>query len=173
MRAYTFARDVGSEVWDFALEIDTLFNAGLTISDLRWLVAKRFAEHAQETSVYGGSHRSFRRGDGFFFDASTCVVLSLGGATFVDRFLREQLTVPKTLQPFDATSIEDGATARRDDGARHDHDPEEALHTPFKPRWHPMRRELLRRPGRQRFRVPAKNQEVILSGLKKNDGPIT
>ena len=75
-RAYTFAQDAGADVWDFALEIDTLFSAGLTISDLRWLVAKRFAEHAQETSVYGGSHRSFRRGDGFFFDASTCVVLT-------------------------------------------------------------------------------------------------
>ena len=62
LRAYTFARDAGADVWDFALEIDTLLSAGLTISDLRWLVAKRFAEHGHESSIYGGSHRTFRRG---------------------------------------------------------------------------------------------------------------
>ena len=31
--AYTCAQDAGSDLWDFALEIDTLYEAGLTISD--------------------------------------------------------------------------------------------------------------------------------------------
>jgi len=50
--AYLCAKDAAADVWDFALEIDTLFAAGLTISSLRWLVAKRFANHAQESSVF-------------------------------------------------------------------------------------------------------------------------
>ena len=44
--------------------IDKLYETGLTISDLRWLVAKGLVQHGQETSVYGDSHRSFRPSDG-------------------------------------------------------------------------------------------------------------
>ena len=57
-QAYRLAHDAGSELWDFALEISRLFDARLTASDLRWLIAKGFVEHGQELSVYGGSHRS-------------------------------------------------------------------------------------------------------------------
>jgi len=64
--AYTCAQDAGADLWDFALEIVTLYESGLTISDLRWLVAKRFADHGQESSVYGVPHRSFRPGAGYF-----------------------------------------------------------------------------------------------------------
>ena len=66
LQAYWLAQDAYADVWDFALEIDRLFEARLTKSDLRWLVAKGFAEHGQESSAYGAPHRSFRRGDGFF-----------------------------------------------------------------------------------------------------------
>jgi len=44
-QADTLALDAGADRWDFALEIDRLFHADLTINDLRWLVAKGFAEH--------------------------------------------------------------------------------------------------------------------------------
>ncbi len=33
--AYTCAQDAGADLWDFALETDTLYAGGLTISDLR------------------------------------------------------------------------------------------------------------------------------------------
>ena len=39
--SYACAQNAGADLWDFALEIDTLYEAGLTISDLRWLVANR------------------------------------------------------------------------------------------------------------------------------------
>ena len=87
LQARGLAQNAGTELWDFALEIDRLFETGLTISDLRWLVAKRFAEHGQELSAYGAPHRSFRRGDGFFFDHTTCVILTPSGASFVDACL--------------------------------------------------------------------------------------
>src|SRR6516164_4582707 len=93
-QACTCAQDAGADPWDFALEVGRLFDTGLTISALRWLVAKGFAEHGQESSVYGGPHRSFRRGDGFFFDDATCVVLTPSGAAFVDQFLKGPVTSP-------------------------------------------------------------------------------
>ena len=47
-QAYLRARDVDAELWEFALEIDFLYQAGMTISDLRWLVAKGFVLHGQD-----------------------------------------------------------------------------------------------------------------------------
>jgi hypothetical protein len=44
-QAYRHTRDAGADLWDFALETDRLYETELTISDLRWLVAKGFAEH--------------------------------------------------------------------------------------------------------------------------------
>jgi len=171
-QAYWFAQDAGAELWDFALEIDTLFEARLTISDLRWLVAKGFAEHGQESSVYGGPHRSFRRGDGFFFDHLTCVVLTPDGAAFVGRLLRETVESPKSIQPIEVTSIVGGVTAELDDGSWPDHDPGGTPQVTFKPCWHSTRRELcLNGEVVKRFRVRAQNQEVILSAFEEESWP--
>jgi hypothetical protein len=141
-QAFAYARDVGADPWDFALEIDRLYETGLTISHLRWLVAKKFAEHGQESSVYGGPHRSFRRGEGFFFDHTTCVVLTASGAAFVDQVLRvpnvESISIDAVLKPF----------------------------------WDPPRRELsLYGTVVKRYRVPAQNQQVILSAFEEEGWP--
>jgi hypothetical protein len=86
-QAYVYAQDAGAELWDFALESDRLYATDVTISDLRWLVAKGFAEHGQETSVYGDLHRSFRPGHGLNFLPTTCFVLTPLGAEFAGRIL--------------------------------------------------------------------------------------
>jgi hypothetical protein len=86
-QAYMYAQDAGAAPWDFALESDRLYETELTISDLRWLVAKGFAEHGQETSVYGDPHRSFRPGTGLNFVPTTCFVLTPKGAEFAGRIL--------------------------------------------------------------------------------------
>jgi hypothetical protein len=88
-QAYVYARDAGATLWDFALEIDRLYETDLTISDLRWLVAKGIAEHGQETSFYGDPHRSFRPGIGLKFVPTTCFVLTPEGAEFARRTLEE------------------------------------------------------------------------------------
>lgn len=84
-QAYAYARDAGADPWDFAVEIDVLYEAELTISDLRWLVAKGYAEHGQETTFYGDPHRSFRKSTGLTFVRTTCFVLTPKGAEFADR----------------------------------------------------------------------------------------
>src|SRR5208282_2606971 len=49
LRAFDYATDAGGDVWDFAIEITELRSAGMTTSDIRWLVSKGFAQHGQET----------------------------------------------------------------------------------------------------------------------------
>ena len=87
-QAYVYAQDAGAARWDFALESDRLYATELTISDLRWLVAKGFAEHGQETSFYGDPHRSFRPSKGLNFVPTTCFVLTPKGAEFAGRVLK-------------------------------------------------------------------------------------
>jgi hypothetical protein len=88
-QAYVYALDAGAALWDFALENDQLYATDMTISDLRWLVAKGLVEHGQETSLYGDPHRSFRPGNGFNFLATTCFVLTPKGAEFAGRIVKE------------------------------------------------------------------------------------
>src|SRR5437879_10801727 len=88
-RAYICAQDTGANVWDFALRTGRLYEAGMTSSDLRWMVAKGFAEHGEETSGYGDPHRSFRRSNGYFFNDHTCLILTPSGAALAEHVLRE------------------------------------------------------------------------------------
>jgi hypothetical protein len=163
-QACTCAEDAGADLWDFALEIGKLFDAGLTISALRWLVAKRFAWHGQESSLYGGSHRSFRRGEGFFFDQTTCVVLTPSGAAFVDAFLNEPVVALQPLAGGEARAHHNGSLA---DQHRNGTTPVAA-----KPKWNEARRELtLNGTVVKRFRVPAQNQEMILAAFEEECWP--
>jgi hypothetical protein len=88
-QAHLYALDAGAEPWDFAVENEHLYAAALTISDLRWLVAKGFAEHGQETSFYGDPHRSFSRSFGLNFVTTTCFVLTPKGAEFAGTIVKE------------------------------------------------------------------------------------
>jgi len=93
-QAYAYAQDAGADLWDFALEIDKLYETELTISELRWLVAKGFAEHGQEMSVYGDAHRSFRPSDGLNFAPTTSFVLTQRGIDFADKVRKKYLPPP-------------------------------------------------------------------------------
>ena len=103
-RAYICAQDTGANVWDFALRTGSLYEAGMTNSDLRWMVAKGFAEHGQETSGYDDPHRSFRRSNGYFFNNHTCLILTPSGAALAEHVFRETARSPQaTLKTFPAT----------------------------------------------------------------------
>lgn len=88
-QAYVYAQDAGANLWDFALETDWLYRTDLTISDLRWLVAKGYAEHGQETSFYGDPHRSFRKSVGLNLVTTTCFVLTPKGVAFASSIVKE------------------------------------------------------------------------------------
>jgi hypothetical protein len=171
-QAYTCTADAGADLWDFALEIGRLFDTGLTISDLRWLVAKGFAEHGQELSVYGAPHRSFRRGKGFFFVKMTCVVLTPSGAAFVDQALKQPVGWRQSIQPFKTAPHASGESTASENGPPASQGPNGTNHVAVKPCWSSTRREL-RVNGTvvKRFRVPAQNQEVILSAFEEEGWP--
>jgi hypothetical protein len=142
------AENAQAPPWDFALEIGQLYAAGLTITDLRWMVVKEFVEHGDETSVHGNEHRSFTPSRGLNFLPTTCVLLTIKGAAFAAR----------------------QNAASRDEilGANGKSHPEASL----KPQWDAARRELSF-GGRmvKRFHVPARNQELILSAFQEEHWP--
>lgn len=142
------ARDAQAPPWDFALEIGQLYAAGLTITDLRWMVVKQFVEHADETSLHGNEHRSFTPSRGLNFLPTTCVLLTIKGAALA---ARENPASP------DETRAANGKSHHR---------------ASLKPRWDAARRELSL-GGRmvKQFHVPARNQELILSAFQQEDWP--
>lgn len=176
-QAFRFAGDAGAPIWDFALEIDILFQTGLTITDLRWLVSKRFCLCGLENSVYGASHRSFDPGEGFAFDKKTCVVLTLEGSAFAELFLQAASgSWPST--PFVSNaSPTRGALAALENPAPGAGDPTASDQSRFaasisKPSWSATRRELsFDQALVKRFRVPAHNQELILGAFEEECWP--
>jgi hypothetical protein len=171
-QSYCYSQDASVDVWDFALEIDKLYATGLTISDLRWLVAKGFVEHGQESSVYGTPHRTFRSGAGFFFGAATCVVLTPEGAAFVGDSLNEPIVSTQSAQPIEPASSAGGETAAHENMRPAVNNMNGSQYSVAKPQWLSIRRELrLDDTLVKRFRVPARNQEVILSSFEDEGWP--
>jgi hypothetical protein len=142
------AKDARAPAWDFALEVGHLYAAGLTITDLRWMVVKEFVAHADETSVRGNEHRSFTPRRGLNFLPTTCVLLTTKGAALAAR--------------------ENAASQDEIPGANGKSHPKARL----KPRWDAARRELSL-GGRmvKQFHVPARNQELFLSAFQQEDWP--
>src|SRR5262245_33106732 len=60
LQAHRCARDVGNDPWDFSVDANTLRDAGLTGSHLRWLLCKGCLRHARETTRPGARRRTFR-----------------------------------------------------------------------------------------------------------------
>jgi hypothetical protein len=161
-RAYICAQDTSANVWDFALRTGRLYETGMTGSDLRWMVAKGFAEHGEETSAYDDPHRSFRRSDGYFFNNHTCLILTPSGAALAEHVFRETARLPQAT--FSALASVAGETAAHANARQAYYETNTLAKSAMKPRWDATRRELsLAGLIVKRFRVPARNQETILS----------
>jgi hypothetical protein len=160
-RAYLCAQDTGVNVWEFALRTGRLYASGTTASDLRWMLAKGFAEHGEETSGYDEPHRSFSRSVGYFFNNQTSLILTASGAALAEHVFRETGRSPQTTLAALAAVAETAALANVPHPA---YETSEGPSFALKPRWDTTRRELsLAGLIVKRFRVPAQNQETILS----------
>jgi hypothetical protein len=184
LRAFDYATDAGREVWEFAIELSELREVGMTTCDFRWLVSKGFAEHGRETSLYDAPQRSFCRGKGLTFVPTTAVVLTPLGAAELRKLLVSPVLpdLPPSVQ-HTATSIMHGTAAesRAYQATLLPIPPEqgetaaECARRPtlnLKPIWDSRRREL--RVGElvvKKFRVPAENQELILSAFEEDGWP--
>jgi hypothetical protein len=156
--AFHYAEDSQIDRWQFAISLAELRESGATLADLRWLILRGFAEHALEITIPGDAERSFRKLVPTAFPVETFFVLSSAGASN----LTKPLGSVKDVNPH----IESQATPaekpkeRRSPGSR------------LTPEWDPIRREL----GYQgkvikRYRVPAQNQELILTAFQESGWP--
>jgi hypothetical protein len=156
--AFHYAADVGRDVWDFAVEIETLRQAGWTNSEFRWLVCKGFVRHAVETTLAGDETRSYRhprQAQALIFGSKTCFVLTEAGFRFAANVF-DSLT-PSPPDP----GLEPGALTAG------------MLPAGPRPKWDRERQEL--RVGDvvvKQFKVPAANQERILAAFEEDGWPI-
>ncbi len=152
LEAYDYSAELKRSLWDFAVEIDALRVAGLTANGCRWLIAKQYAQHADEITRAGEDTRTFRPLGTMSLTRRTCFVLTPKGTAVARK----------------------AASAQNDQGNRSlanapgDHRPVTAV----TPEWDQERRDL--RLGSvvvKRFRVPAANQQIILSVFQEEGWP--
>jgi hypothetical protein len=79
VRAFRYAADAQVPTWELAIEVRILFDLGLTLCDLRWLLHRGFALHAEESTPAGSARRVFRNLAPTEFPPGTCVVLTSAG----------------------------------------------------------------------------------------------
>lgn len=149
--AAAWAREAGRPVWDFAVEIEGVRAAGLTNCALRWLVCKGYVEHALETTPSGSEERRFEREGRLSFSQGTCFVLTERGADLL----------PKRVRPVKAGG---GRLPRFRHGR--------GVVPRAGPHWDADCR-LLSVGGKvvKQFRLPAGNQELILTVLEELGWP--
>jgi hypothetical protein len=150
LEAYESAHDAGRSIWDFAVEADVLKAAGLTNSDVRWLICKGYIEHGREITLPGDDRRSFRATGGLSLQRHTCCVLLDPGVSFVESAAGQPLA--------------NGAAAVSAATQNGDHAQQ--------PKWDSDRQELRFGPVLiKQFKVPAPNQETILAAFEEEHWP--
>jgi hypothetical protein len=80
--ARALATEIPKDPWEFAVEIGQMRAAGITHSDLRWMVSRQWIEHAWEIRRSKG-RRAFRTATNLSFPESTCFVLTTYGANIL------------------------------------------------------------------------------------------
>jgi hypothetical protein len=148
------AQSTRRDTWDFAVEIDSLLAAGVTKSDLRWLVSEGYLSHAEESSCPHDAARQFQLCQNLAFSARTCFVLTEAGAQLTTLTPGAMALPLKRLR----VSVAGGTPAEGGLGP--------------KPSWDPDRRVL--RVGDEivkQFRVPSPSQEVVLAAFEEEGWP--
>lgn len=175
VESYDYARDLGCDPWDFAVELPSLRRLGVTNGDCRWLAGKRYLEHAVELTMPGEPVRTFRQGGALLFGKRTCFVLTESGERFARKLSREPAAA-RSGATATAASLSDGAALLIGPAPAGGGAPAGAngdlLEQSLKPVWDRDRQQL--RVGKKivkEFKVPAANQEVILAAFQEEHWP--
>jgi hypothetical protein len=156
-RARCYAEKLGRDPWDFALKIATMRRAGLSHSDLRWLICKAWVEHVREVFTRGRQQRRFRHSGSLSLTKRSCFVLTAAGVRGAKSSPAvESLPVAAVeIAPVRRASANGSANGR----------------TPV-PQWDRDRQEL--RLGAvvvKEFKLSSPNQETILMAFQKEGWP--
>jgi hypothetical protein len=142
LEAYCCTRELKADAWELAVELSCLRAAGLTNTQLRWLLSKGYALHRTERSQPGAPRRTFEEVGNLSLPEGTCLVLTDVGADYA-------------LGSFPPWAVVAPAEAR--------------LHNPV---WDEARRELrVGLTVVKRFKQPAANQELVLRALQEEGWP--
>ncbi|MBN2292585.1 MAG: hypothetical protein JXM70_09180 [Pirellulales bacterium] len=156
--AYYYAQDVGGDIWNFAVEIETLREVGLTPNDFRWLVAKGYTEPGCEKTETCDCQRRMSVCQGRSFNKRTCkrracFILTEAGLAFA-REVAKQISIgePPAQPPSD-----DKNNGR--------------IPLP-PPHWDGELRELhVNGQLIKRYKTPAPNQQAILEAFEEEGWP--
>jgi len=86
--ASTFAHDTGVSAWEYAVDVETLSQVGVTVQEVRWLLAKRFVQHRIEVTRPGDRRRSFLPCNNMVVGGSSAFVLTETGYEFATNRMR-------------------------------------------------------------------------------------
>jgi hypothetical protein len=161
--AWQYARELGCELWEFAVELPVLQSAGLTINELRWLVMKGYAEHGRDVTAKGDVRRKFRRGGPLLHHSRTCMVLTDEGCRWL-RGLAEDRWNGAHASP---------ATSKCLCGTSQTAACEPSEQAPKAiPKWDRDRQELsFGEATVKRYRLPSPNQETVLMAFEEESWP--
>lgn len=158
-QARWYADDLGCDRWDFAVEIRALRKAGLTLSDLRWLVCREYVEHAREVTVMGAPHRDFQCRGGLTFARRTAFVLTDAGVAAAESSADEKPPHQRRLDVLVAGMLASSQTPG-------------PAEFPVKPNWDRDRHELRVEGALVKvFKLPSPNQEMVLAAFDEEGWP--
>jgi hypothetical protein len=154
LQAHDYARELDQDVWNLAVELPVLRDAKVTNSDLRWMIARGYVEHALETTAADDAVRQFRRTALPSFAETTCLVLTPEGVA-----LARQSRLSETLVAAAPAPAANCRLVVSDDAAH-------------RPKWDHQRRQL--RVGLdivKEFKLPSPNQETVLMAFEEEGWP--
>lgn len=153
LKAREYALDAGRDVWDFAVPFRQLRALRLSRNDFRWLVCKRYLEHAIEVTLSADNGRFFRSAGELNYVKKSCFVLTKEGEAFARRLpLQNQEGVATRLESALTSTITEAVEAR--------------------PRWDSELNELrMDQVLIKRFRWQAVNQATVLCAFEEEGWP--
>jgi hypothetical protein len=166
-----YSQDIDCSLWDFAVEMSTMRRLKVSNSDLRWMIAKGWIDHAIEVTMGGDSQRCFSRPMRAVFCRKTNFVLTSEGAAFMRAICGGSFVAQA------GTETSSSSAAMIASGLSH-----AAVAAPWLtiaiepellvPKWDRYRQELnIGSIIVKRFKVPAANQEAILAAFEEEAWP--
>lgn len=150
--AFRYAENTNGDQWEFAVEIQQLYDLGFTKNDLRFLAREHMVEHASEVTLLGHDGRQFQSTGDLTFTDRTCVVLTDSGVAAAIESCEVQPDKNAVCPPIVRDAVGSNGTVV--------------------PAWDPERRVLsIDGMTAKHFKWSAANQEAILAAFEEEGWP--